>query len=179
MDRRIKKTRYAIQQVVLDKLSKKEFSKITMTEVIQAADCSRSTFYLHFKDVFDVYEQLGEELISDVVRLLEESYQEIQAVDYTSLSQQIVTFAAEKRDLVKLFFGEQADGTMVNKLDKAIFEEVAREEQLASNDLFSVAEITFIVAGIIHVLSRWLTFDEATWHQETMMTDLTRILEKF
>lgn len=150
-----------------------------MTEVIQAADCSRSTFYLHFKDVFDVYEQLGEEFIGDVVRLLEESYQENQAVDYTALSQQIVTFSAEKRDLVKLFFGERADDTMVNKLGKAIFEEVAHEEQLASNDLYSVAEITFIVAGIIHVLSRWLTFDETTWHQETMMTDLTRILEKF
>lgn len=117
---------------------------------------------MHFKDVFDVYEQLGDELISDIVCLLEESYQENQAVDYTALSQQIVTFSAKKRDLVKLFFGEQADGTMVNKLGKSIFEEVAREEQLASSDLYSVAEITFIVAGIIHVLSRWLIFDEAT-----------------
>lgn len=179
MDLRVKKTRYAIQQVVLEKISKKELSKITVTEVIQAADCSRSTFYLHFKDVFDVYEQLGDELISDVVCLLEESYQENQAVDYMTFSQQIVTFTAKKRDLVKLFLGEQADGTMVNKLGKAIFEEVAREEQLASSDLYSVAEITFIVAGIIHVLSRWLTFDEATWPQEIMMTDLTRILEKF
>lgn len=172
-------TRYAIQQVVLEKIAKKELSKITVTEVIQAADCSRSTFYLHFKDVFDVCEQLGDELISDIVCLLEESYQENQAVDYMTFSQQIVTFAAKKRGLVKIFFGEQADGTMVNKLGNAIFEEVAREEQLASSDLYSVAEITFIVAGIIHVLSRWLTFDEATWPQETMMTDLTRFLEKF
>lgn len=68
---------------------------------------------------------------------------------------------------------------MVNKLGKAIFEEVSREEQLDPNDLYSVAEITFIVTGIIHVLARWLTFEESVWPQAELMAQLTIILKKF
>lgn len=96
MDRRVRKTRAAIQQTVLQKILEKELAKITVTEVIKQVDCSRSTFYLHFKDIFDVYNQLGEELITDVVQLLEDSYQENQAVDYTAFSKKIVSYTANK-----------------------------------------------------------------------------------
>jgi AcrR family transcriptional regulator len=49
---------------------KKPLEKITVKEIIQAAGYSRNTFYYYFSDVYDVLEQLEE----DILRQTDEAY---------------------------------------------------------------------------------------------------------
>lgn len=49
MDRRQKKTRDAIFKSFTELLSKKDFAKITVGEIIEKADVGRATFYSHFE----------------------------------------------------------------------------------------------------------------------------------
>lgn len=39
-------------------LEKKHYSKITVSELIEAAGVSRTTFYRHYTDIFDMYEKV-------------------------------------------------------------------------------------------------------------------------
>ena len=49
MDRRKRKTREAIFSAFVTLLAKKDFSQITVGEIIEKADVGRATFYAHFE----------------------------------------------------------------------------------------------------------------------------------
>ena len=66
MDRRQKKSRMAIFNAFSQLLSKKEFSKITVGEIIERADVGRATFYAHFETKDYLLKELCEELFCHV-----------------------------------------------------------------------------------------------------------------
>lgn len=62
-NKHVTQTESKLKVVVLSMLSAEPFSKITVTEICQRASISKSTFYAHF---FDKYE-LADQMISDYV----------------------------------------------------------------------------------------------------------------
>ena len=62
MDRRQRKTREAIFHAFTDLLSQKDFTQITVGEIISKADIGRATFYSHFKTKDFLLKELCEEL---------------------------------------------------------------------------------------------------------------------
>ena len=66
MDRRQRKTREAIFNAFCDLLSKKHYNRITVGEIIEAADVGRATFYAHFETKDLLLKALCEELFCHV-----------------------------------------------------------------------------------------------------------------
>lgn len=56
-DKRVERTRANVFRAMLDLVSKKDWEKITVKELCAAADINKSTFYLHFSDMFDCREK--------------------------------------------------------------------------------------------------------------------------
>ncbi len=66
MDRRQRKTREAIFSAFIALLSKKDFTQITVGEIIQQADVGRATFYAHFETKDFLLKELCEELFCHI-----------------------------------------------------------------------------------------------------------------
>lgn len=67
MDRRVLKTKKAIRSAYLELLrSGKEYTDITVKELVDLADINRSTFYLHYYTVDEVFEDLIDGMLSDI-----------------------------------------------------------------------------------------------------------------
>ena len=66
MDRRQRKTREAIFKAFIELLSEKDFSQITVGEIIERADVGRATFYAHFETKDFLLKELCEELFCHV-----------------------------------------------------------------------------------------------------------------
>ena len=66
MDRRQKKTRNAIFKAFTDLLSQKEYSQITVADIIESADVGRATFYSHFETKDYLLKELCEELFCHI-----------------------------------------------------------------------------------------------------------------
>ena len=66
MDRRKRKTREAIFTAFSQLLSKKNYSQITVGEIIEQADIGRATFYSHFETKDYLLKELCEELFCHI-----------------------------------------------------------------------------------------------------------------
>ena len=66
LDRRVRKTRRQLKECLTRLLKGKKIQDITVRELAEMADINRGTFYLHYKDVFDLMDQIKNELIEEV-----------------------------------------------------------------------------------------------------------------
>lgn len=65
-DRRIRKTKKALKEAFAELLMEKELHSITIRELSNRADVHRATFYAHYKDIYDLYEQLEDVTVDEI-----------------------------------------------------------------------------------------------------------------
>lgn len=71
IDRRTRRTLTAIRQAFITLLNKKEISKITVRDIAELADINRATFYLHYPDIYEVLEDIENEVAAAFFDLLD------------------------------------------------------------------------------------------------------------
>ena len=64
-DHRVRVTRMLLRKAFLELLSRKPIQSISVRELCEEAGINRSTFYAHYKDVYDLREQIETEMLSD------------------------------------------------------------------------------------------------------------------
>ncbi|MEG2688631.1 MAG: TetR/AcrR family transcriptional regulator, partial [Clostridia bacterium] len=71
IDRRIKKTKTAIISATVSLLTATPINKLTVKEICDSANISRSTFYLHFYDAYDVIKSVYDDISLNISKLLD------------------------------------------------------------------------------------------------------------
>ena len=59
-DRRVRRTKKLLTQALTQLLQEKQINEITVKELTDLADMNRGTFYLYYKDMFDMLEKIEE-----------------------------------------------------------------------------------------------------------------------
>ena len=159
VDRRVRKTRRQLRECLITLLKEKKVQDITVRELTDMADLNRGTFYLHYKDVFDLLEKTEAELQEDFNQLVCKH----DAVDLKQrpsvIFNEIYSLVYDNADLIEVLLGENGDLNFVNRLKQLIREkclkdwmEVFRSGNAAAFDAF----FSFIVSGCIGLVQYWL-----------------------
>ncbi len=67
MDLREKRTIRSIKNAFIELRSKKPLERIRVKELAELAEINKATFYLHYKDIYDLSDQLQKEVIENVL----------------------------------------------------------------------------------------------------------------
>ena len=159
VDRRVRKTRRQLRECLITLLKEKKVQDITVRELTDMADLNLGTFYLHYKDVFDLLEKTEAELQEDFNQLVCKH----DAVDLKQrpsvIFNEIYSLVYDNADLIEILLGENGDLNFVNRLKQLIREkclkdwmEVFRSGNAAAFDAF----FSFIVSGCIGLVQYWL-----------------------
>lgn len=63
-DRRTKYTKMVIRDAFLSLVKTKPIQKITIADICGLADISRPTFYLHYRDIYALLDEIGENMLT-------------------------------------------------------------------------------------------------------------------
>ena len=104
-DRRVRKTKKALRQGLVSLLEKKNLKDVTVRELTDAVDLHRGTFYVHYRDIYELYDKMWQEAIEEIREIFRQYPPEELSGGPMPLFRAIMEYAWENRDLCQMFFG--------------------------------------------------------------------------
>lgn len=157
MDKRIMKTKRAIHAAMSKLLADKPIDEITVTELSEAAEINRKTFYNYYSSVYMVAEEMEDEIVARFDETL-------RRIDFdTLLKDPQTTFNTLARLIASDldFYGNiLTNRNQVIFLQKIISSLKERVMTLYASQISADAELVeyvleYIVAGMVSVYQRW------------------------
>lgn len=138
MDLRKKKTLRAIREAFYEMRRQKNLEQISVTELARKAEISKATFYLHYRDIYDLSEQLQGEVIHAVLSKIDDPM-EILSNPTGFMQKMVAALESEKESIDPLFSGAQTAALPTRieaDLKKAIFAQMPQWREDAKIPVF-------------------------------------------
>lgn len=160
-DRRVRKTKTLLKNGLITLMQEKSIKEITVQELVDQVDINRSTFYLHYKDIYDLVEQLEQEVFDsfkDLINSYNEKKEDEQML--IALYQNIKNYG----DLAKALISPHGDMSFVHRLIMMIRNEIAPYVE----DTFHLEPNTltdyiyeYCLFGTLGLIKKWMERDFA------------------
>ncbi|MHA6482123.1 TetR/AcrR family transcriptional regulator [Paenibacillus sp. strain BS8-2] len=129
-DRRVLRTKRAIRDALTALMEEKGFDGITVKDLTERADINRGTFYIHYKDKYDLLEQSEAEIIGAIEFMAAEGFQNILHDKLSSRDsgivvpppfvQKLFVYLQENATFMRVVLGPKGDPSFQNRLREVI-----------------------------------------------------------
>ncbi|WP_289979141.1 TetR/AcrR family transcriptional regulator [Lactobacillus sp. UCMA15818] len=154
-DKRKQKTRKNIETTFIEILEKRKVNTITVAEIVRKSNISRSTFYLHYDDIYDLYDEVRLGFLNCLLDNLNNYYPYNRATSYLELIQNLIFFVEKNQQLFLIFIKEDGSATF-DKLTTILVEKIIEFEKIDSTDLQGYYEISWSVRGTLGIIVSWV-----------------------
>ena len=162
VDRRILKTRAAIQTAFRRLVTEQGLNKVTVSSLAREANIDRKTFYLHYESIDDLLDNEIEQLMTrvvgciDVGRLLEAPRAQIRrAFD------EVNAIISEDLELYRYVAGNLSIDFTIDRIARAVARLVQKHpvQTAAANGERVIYLVRFFLVGAVSVYGSWLRSD--------------------
>ncbi|HOJ47415.1 MAG TPA: TetR-like C-terminal domain-containing protein [Bacillota bacterium] len=156
-DRRVKYTKMVIKESFIKSLRQKPISKITVKEICEDADVNRATFYTHYKDQYDLLQQIENEIIEDINRYLKDYDIQDAKVVPLDMIEKITEYVSKNADVFDLLLNLNGDIKFQQEVIKIIgnqFIPIIENEKLNKADAEYIYH--FIACGAVGIIQKWM-----------------------
>ncbi|HML37059.1 MAG TPA: TetR/AcrR family transcriptional regulator [Bacillota bacterium] len=158
-DRRVRRTKKLLKDSLASLLTEKNINDITVKEIVDLADLNRGTFYLHYKDIYDMLNQIENEMISNLNEIADKFPGSVLKGTPKPYIEELFLYIKENQQFCRMLLGSQGDIAFVEKLKKMVEEkcfrsimEVCPQKELQNYQFFA----TYAVSGCIGLLQDWM-----------------------
>lgn len=186
-DRRVRRTKRALRQGLAQLLTQKKLKDISVRELTDLVDLHRGTFYVHYRDIYDLYAKVQEEMIQEITQIME-NYPLDTNGEYTlfPIARELIHYVKENQVLCSAMMGEHGDMDFINDLSKIVGQRCIERWKMMYRgcppqkyEYFSV----YVLSGCIGILREWInggmleTADELAQIIEQMAVQGTSFLK--
>ncbi len=165
-DRRIQRTKEAVSNALIELIAEKGFEAVSVSDITERANINRGTFYLHYKDKYDLLEQIEAWIIQELKGMISQ----VAALDPRKMNNieeplpMIVTmfeYIAAHAALMRCVLGLKGNIAFQDQVKKAIEENFFKMgffANLKEEDLFISREyfVAYIISAHLGVVQSWL-----------------------
>ena len=101
-DRRVRRTKKLLSQGLIELMQHKQVKDITVRELAERVDVNRGTFYLYYRDIFDLLERLEEDLFEQLNEVIVAALPNCNPDAVTLEAQIVPDVCADSLDTVEL-----------------------------------------------------------------------------
>jgi len=156
-DRRVKYTKMVLKESLIDLLSKKDISCITIKQICEEADINRATFYTHYSDQFDLLRQIEDEFLQNIKAYITVFKQKKADAILVDVLEEIFEYIKDNAKLCRLLLSKQGNLEFQKRIMMLIYDTnlVAKpNESLKKGEEEFV--YSFIITGCVGVIHKWL-----------------------
>ena len=158
-DRRVRRTKKLLTQALTELLQKKQVNEITVKELTDLADMNRGTFYMYYKDIFDMLEKIEDELFQklDVIAQSHEHGDPTQQVKPILLD--LFRFIEENQEMCRVLLSPNGDMNFLHRLYEAIRErglEIWKDQMGSLGEKEFDYRYSFVIFGCAGMIRAWV-----------------------
>ncbi|MFV0363007.1 MAG: TetR/AcrR family transcriptional regulator [Suipraeoptans sp.] len=160
-DRRIAKTKKAIRKSFVDLLTKKNINDITITDIADSADITRKTFYNYYSGVYQVVDEIENEIITAFEADLIDFDFNRDIQNPSVIFKKISKIINDDVDFYGLLFMENSYTNLTSKIVLVLKEKtIAFFAVKNTSDMEIIQIITdYTISGIVSVYQSWFNSD--------------------
>ena len=119
-ERRVRRTRAMILAGFIQLMQQKPVKDISVRELADLVDINRSTFYLHYTDIYDLLEQTENGLMDQFLAIIDKNHTSLTLQEFSDKLEQFFAILAENQPLCRALMSPNGDIAFVRKLEKLI-----------------------------------------------------------
>lgn len=178
-ERRYRRTETLILNGLTTLLQQKSIKEITVRELADLVDINRSTFYLHYTDIYDLLEKTEQRLLERLTNAAEEEWRDDFSPDsFFRFLEQSFTILSENAPLCSALMGPNGDIAFLRTIENLVREKGLQTlhsfapHGLCEHDLQYA--ITYALSGCVGLVGHWLK--EKCPESPTHMAELCLLL---
>lgn len=159
IDRRIRKTRAGLRSALTKLMMQKPIQEITVREIADSMDINRGTFYLHYKDVFDMLDKIEQEIFEDFNTIISAHNLALEKHTPLPFLNDIFKYFLGNADMAQALLGPYGDHQFVMRLE-GLFKDKCLSELMEvykpKNSVYFDYYYDFVVYGCMGLFKCWL-----------------------
>lgn len=154
IDRRIRRTQKLLWEGLAEMMQTKDINEITVKDLTELVDINRSTFYIHYKDIYQLLDTVEQELFEQLKEII--SPDSSNEAEPLQVLKALYDFLNSNRSMVTAFLGPHGDYTFLNKIQDLLSEMMQKTFFGSENSGVSEYYASFCFAGCIGVVKEWI-----------------------
>lgn len=170
----VAQTKQKLREAFWELYKEKRIDKISIKEITDMAGYNRGTFYLYYKDVYDILDQLENELLSSLDEISDILVRfAISKEGYIEEYNRLIKYLKENNQYISVLFGENGDAYFQSKykdvLKECLKEHIDMNAVEYSEDTVDFS-LEFFISGLLGLILYYLAK-----HKEPNIQALTKI----
>ena len=153
MDLREKKTKRSIKNAFIKLRSNKPLERITIKELVESAEISKATFYLHYRDIYDLSDSLQKELIQDILQSLDQP--ELFLSDTTAFTSALFYAFSDHHSMIEILFSGSQSAILPLSIEKELKEYIFKIIPSARDNAKFNILLTYQILGGYHAYQQY------------------------
>ncbi|GEM_PF-3230942 len=164
MDRRVKKTQAAIRNSFIELIKEKgDINSISIKEIVDRADISRSTFYTHYTDIIELTEDISNMIAKEISTIVVEVHKKSQGpLAYIIIYKNILQYLYDLGPLTKAVIIDSRNSAMIEEIINSLRAGIAEYYKASHKQINSEildATATFWTHGCMGLIREWAKND--------------------